>query len=39
VNPTLIWSESDLALLEGSSLVAATKSLKKKLQVRSPLAR
>lgn len=33
VNPTLIWPEEDLALLEGSSLVAATRSLKKKLQV------
>lgn len=32
VNPTLIWPEEDLALLETSPLVAATRSLKKKLK-------
>lgn len=32
VNPTLIWAEEDLALLETSPLVAATKSLKRKLR-------
>jgi histone-lysine N-methyltransferase SETD3 len=32
VNPTLIWPEEDLALLETSPLVAATRSLKRKLQ-------
>jgi len=32
VNPTLIWPEEDLALLETSPLVAATRSLKRKLK-------
>lgn len=35
VNPTLIWSDEDMALLDNSPLVAATRSLRRKLEVRS----
>lgn len=34
VNPTLIWSDEDMALLDNSPLVAATRSLRRKLEVR-----
>ncbi len=37
VNPTLIWSDEDLALLDNSPLVAATRSLRKKLEVGVPV--
>jgi hypothetical protein len=34
VDPTLIWADADLELLDGSNLVPATASLKAKLKVR-----
>ncbi|CAN0547407.1 unnamed protein product, partial [Ectocarpus sp. 8 AP-2014] len=33
VYPTYLWAEEDLALLEGSPVIAATESMRRKLEV------